>query len=265
MSGVPSSPAEPAAPDRELRSGGARLEHHLARPPSSSARDAARTGLVLAHPFPRGSEAGKRAAQTFPELADRVAADTGWAALSVTFRGAGESPGAFSPAGWLADLSAAVAYLRSEVSAVWLAGFGFGGTLALRVAATDPEIGGVAVLAAPTDLGDWVDEPALLADAAYEAGLLPGEGPAADITSWAAELRSLDPLGSARAVPPRPLLIAHGSADDEVPLVDARALHDAAEGDGDLRVIPMAGHGLRHDPRAIALLLGWLERREAAR
>ena len=148
---------------------------------------------------------------------------------------------------------------------MWLAGFGFGGVLVLRMAAIDPEIGGVAVLATPTDLGEWVDDPSLLADAAYEAGILPGGGPATDVESWAADLRALDPLGSARTIPPRPLLIVHGSADDEVPLVDARALHDAAEGEGDLRVIPMAGHSLRHDPRAIALLLGWLERREAAR
>ncbi|MFI5042209.1 MAG: alpha/beta hydrolase family protein, partial [Acidimicrobiales bacterium] len=77
------------------------------------------------------------------------------------------------------------------------------------------------------------------------------------------ELRAMDPLASARAIPPRPLLIVHGSADEEVPLVDARALADAAEGHCDLRVVPMAGHRLRHDPRAIAVLLGWLERREA--
>ncbi|GAC1321421.1 MAG: hypothetical protein NVSMB12_21560 [Acidimicrobiales bacterium] len=237
----------------------------MARPPSSSARDATRTGIILAHGFPRGPGAGTRAAQTFPELAERVAADTGWAAMAVSFRGAGGSPGAFSPGGWLEDLCAAVAFLRSEVSTVWLAGFGFGGVLVLRAAATDPEIGGVAVLATPTDLGEWVDDPSLLADAAYEAGILPGGSPVADVSSWAADLRELDPLGSARAIPPRPLLIVHGSADDEVPLMDARALHDAVEGEGDLRVIARAGHGRLPDPRASALLLGWLERREAAR
>lgn len=262
MSGVPSPPAEP---ERDLRSGDLRLEHHLARPPSSSARDATRTGLVLAHGFPRGPGAGSRALQTYPELAERVAADTGWAALSVAFRGAGGSQGSFSPAGWCEDLVAAVEFLRSEVSTVWLAGFGFGGTLALRVAARDREIGGVAVLATPTDFGEWIEDPAGMADAAYEAGLIPAAGAGADVASWPDELRGLDPLGSVRAIAPRPLLIVHGSADDEVPLMDARALHDAAEGEGDLRVIPMAGHGLRDDPRAIALLLGWLERREAAR
>ena len=58
-----------------------------------------------------------------------------------------------------------------------------------------------------------------------------------------------------------PLLVMHGSADEEVPLMDARALADAAEAAAELRVVPQAGHGLRHDPRAVASLLGWLERR----
>ena len=35
---------------------------------------------------------------------------------------------------------------------------------------------------------------------------------------------------------------------------------DAAEGVAELRVIPTAGHRLRHDPRAVALLMGWLQR-----
>jgi putative redox protein len=31
-------------------------------------------------------------------------------------------------------------------------------------------------------------------------------------------------------------------------------------GSADLRMIAGAGHHLRHDPRAIAILLGWLDR-----
>ena len=56
------------------------------------------------------------------------------------------------------------------------------------------------------------------------------------------------------------MLIVHGGVDDVVPIMDARALADAAEGEVELRVVAGAGHALRHDPRAIAVLLGWLER-----
>jgi putative redox protein len=51
----------------------------------------------------------------------------------------------------------------------------------------------------------------------------------------------------------------HGSDDDLVPVFDARVLVDA-HGDAELRIIGGAGHRLRHDPRAIAVLLGWLDR-----
>ena len=42
---------------------------------------------------------------------------------------------------------------------------------------------------------------------------------------------------------------------------DARALSEAATGPSDLRVVFGAGHWLRADPRVIAILVGWLERR----
>ena len=58
---------------------------------------------------------------------------------------------------------------------------------------------------------------------------------------------------------PRPLLVLHGSDDESVPVFDARVLADA-HGDADLRIIDGAGHQLRHDPRAVAVLLGWLDR-----
>jgi putative redox protein len=40
---------------------------------------------------------------------------------------------------------------------------------------------------------------------------------------------------------------------------DARVLADA-HGSADLRIIDGASHQLRHDPRSVAILLGWLDR-----
>ncbi len=237
---------------------GARLEHHLARPPGS-ARGRTRCGLVIAHGMPLGDEGAAHAAVTLPELADRVARDTGWLALSFTFRGAGRSPGSFSPGGWLRDLVEAVALLREETPSVFVAGFGLGGALALRVSARDPEVGGVAALGAPADLAPPAVDPERLAACAAASGYRRASDPV-DLDEWAAELRAIDPAGAAALVPPRPLLLVHGSIDAEVPLVDARILSDAAEGEAELRVVAMAPHRLRHDPRAVALLLGWLQR-----
>jgi putative redox protein len=43
-------------------------------------------------------------------------------------------------------------------------------------------------------------------------------------------------------------------------LQDARVLADAAVDAVELRVLGEAGHRLRHDPRAVALVIGWMER-----
>jgi fermentation-respiration switch protein FrsA (DUF1100 family) len=61
-------------------------------------------------------------------------------------------------------------------------------------------------------------------------------------------------------LPPRRLLIGHGSDDIEVPASDARDLVAAADGRAELRLIQGAGHQLRADPRMVATLLGWLDR-----
>ena len=64
---------------------------------------------------------------------------------------------------------------------------------------------------------------------------------------------------AARRLAPRPLLVLHGSDDDVAPLDDARILAEA-HGSAELRVVLTAGRRIRHDPRAIASLLGWLDR-----
>jgi putative redox protein len=54
----------------------------------------------------------------------------------------------------------------------------------------------------------------------------------------------------------------HGSADDVVPVDDARRLGAAGGDCVDLRIVANGAHRLRHDPRAIAAMLGWLDRQE---
>jgi putative redox protein len=62
---------------------------------------------------------------------------------------------------------------------------------------------------------------------------------------------------------PRPLLVLHGTEDESVPDFDARVVADAHAA-AELRIVQGAGHQLRHDPRAIAVLLGWLDRQRHA-
>ena len=80
-----------------------------------------------------------------------------------------------------------------------------------------------------------------------------------DFDAWAAQLRSLRPLEAAAELAPRPLLVLHGDSDDLTPLSDGQAIAEA-HGSAEMRVLSGAGHELRHDPRAVAMLLGWLSR-----
>jgi putative redox protein len=245
-------------------SGGNLLAAHLARPPVRADVTSV-PAVVLAHGYPSDVQSAEQAAAALPELADRMAAEMGWLALALSFRGCGGSEGDFSLAGWLQDLLAAVAHLRATepVDGVWIAGFGTGGALAICAAAEEPEIRGVAALGAPADFDDWASHPRRLLEHAREVGIIQDPSFPASLDAWSRELRSLSAITYAPKLAPRPLLVAHGSDDDLVPVFDARVIVDA-HGSAELRIMRGAGHRLRHDPRAVAVLLGWLDRQALA-
>lgn len=243
-----------------IESGGLRLWAHTGRP--TGAGTVGRKGLVLVHGFPTGTRWSESSGRTYPEFADRLASDAGWTVLAFNFRGSGASEGDFSMAGWMADLEAAIGYLLAEpgVEGVWLAGFRTGGALAICQAAVDPRVRGVASFGAPADFDDWAAEPRRFLQLARELGVVRTPGYPGDVPGWSQELKETRAIGVVDQLAPRPLMVVHGSLDDVVPLSDARILVDAAGGSAELRVITGAGHRLRHDPRAVAVLLGWLDR-----
>jgi len=158
--------------ERILRSGDLRLAGHLSRP--RTAAGTAVPGLVIAHGFPHLRQGGRVSAKSFPELADRIATEMGWMVLVFNFRGAGDSDGDFSLEGWRQDLLAAAAHLRGveDVHGVWVAGFGTGGSLAISATTTDPELRGVAAIAAPADFDDWSHHPRRLLQHARDTGII---------------------------------------------------------------------------------------------
>jgi len=219
-------------------------------------------GLVVCHGFPAGPRGAATTAETYPALADRLAAETGWTVLVVNLRGTGGSEGDFSMGGWLTDLHRAVAVLRdqSDVEGVWLAGFGAGGALALCAAGEDEEVGGVASFGAPADFEQLAADPRRALERCRAHGLIRSKGFPPSFDDWARQLHEIRPIALVAKIPPRPVLLVHGSADDVVPVMDARALADAAGAVVELRTLPGAGERLRHDPRVVAILMGWLDR-----
>lgn len=252
--------AGPAGRELSIVSGGIELAAYLVASPHSAVH---RPGLVLCHGFPMpASQQVGFPGRGYIDLADRIAADTGWHVLTFSFRGTGRSEGNFSVGGWLADLQAAIAELRSDraVDGVWLCGFAAGGALALCAAGEDPAVRGVAAMSAPADFGDRAADARRFVAQARQVGAIRDKEFPPDVEAWARELRDIRPLAMIAKIPPRPILLVHGANDEVVPLIDARALADAAEGQVQLKVLAGAGHHLRHDPRAVALLLGWIDR-----
>lgn len=236
---------------------GTTLAAHWAQPTSTGSVPA----LVVCHDFPTPPRGSLASGLTFPEFADRIATQAGWRVLTFNFRGTGGSAGDFSIGGWRADLRLAVEKVLEvpETLGVWILGTGVGGALALDVAAEDPRVRGVAALGAPANLSDWSRDASRFVRHCRRMSVFQSETGPPDLGAWAREIASVDSEASARALAPRPLLLLHGTDDDVVSTSDSQLLAEA-HGSAELRIIGNAGRRLRHDPRAVASVLGWLDR-----
>ncbi len=240
---------------------GITLAGHLARPPTSGD---SRPGVVVCHGFPSGHGSGPKSAHTYPQLADRIAKDIDAVVLAFNFRGCRPSQGMFSMDGWRNDVRAAVEHVGglAGVKGVAIVGFGTGGALAICAGAASDQVSAVATLGSPADFSGWAGAPRQLLGRAQELGILGGREPES-FDSWARGLREVKPADCAGVLAPRPLLVLHGADDDLVPALDARVLADA-HGGAELKIMAGANHHLRHDPRAVAVLLGWLDRQRTS-
>ena len=185
--------------------------------------------------------------------------------LTFTFRGTGPSEGDFSIEGWLADVRAAVDALhaRTDITGVWIAGFRLGGTLAIVIAADDDRVRGIATFAAP----------ASLRDVGARARVVPRVRAPHRRVAHTRVTRPIPTRGSARSRtsirsrPRRASRRGRGCSCTAAPTTSSRSTTRAGSptrgGDSvDLRIVANGPHRLRHDPRAIAALLGWLDRQE---
>ena len=82
------------------------------------------------------------------------------------------------------------------------------------------------------------------------------------MAQWTKELGDIAAVESARQLNPEnvQVMVIHGGNDGAVPALDARTIADA-HGNAELRLIDGARHHLRHDPRAMATAIGFLNRR----
>ncbi len=221
--------------------------------------------VVLVHGFPLERDAASAIGASFPALADRLAAESNWPVVTGCLRGVGSSEGDFSLQGWLEDVGALVDHACSliEVPTVrgggW--GSGVGGSLGVVPRRLDDDrVGGVACLGSTSTFAAWARDAGGVLAFARAVGVVRKPGFPDDLDDWASTFTGLEPLDAVARLAPRPVLVVHGTGDDGVPVAEARALAEAGGTTAELRLVAGAGHRLRADPRAIALLMGWLER-----
>lgn len=258
-------PDGPPVMDDVFESSGLRLAAHVAEPPPTGSASGQPPAVILCHGFPVRGRESHASGKSFPELADRIAAEMGWLAMAMNYRGCGQSEGDFSLQGWMDDIAAAVAHVRAMgITDVWLAGFGTGGSLCLCEGARNPAVVGVAALGAPADFADWAKDPRRLLLHSRQVGVVKDKDFPQALEEWSIQLKEISAVSSISKLADRPVILMHGEADDLVPSLDCRVLADA-HGSAELRIISGAGHELRHDPRTVAILLGWLSRQQNAR
>lgn len=224
--------------------------------------------MIIVPGFPTAPGGGPNSFRTFPALADRVAEDARMVALTFAFRGISQSTGDFSLAGWREDLRVATSYLRTVEGidgAIWMMGFGTGGALAIAAAVDEPDVAGIVSMAAPADFQDWASRPRELLSHARKCGAISDPNFPKDMSKWASELTEISAIAGAAQLDADSvrLMVIHGSNDNAVPPLDARAIADA-HGAAELRIIEGARHHLRHDPRSMATAIGFLNRRGRA-
>lgn len=220
---------------------------------------------MLIHGLPSPQRPGEPT-RSYERLADRISDTLGWTVLAVSMRGSGRSEGNFQFTGWMADVAAGISHLRDDLGLadVWLLGSTTGGGVALEVAAADPQVRGVATIAARADLDDWVSSPQEFHRYCVDIGVIRDPAFPPDLDAWVAELSRHRAVDTIPLLGDRPVLILHGANDMQVPVADAYALA-AANPKAELNVITAGDHRLRHDPRAVAVLMGWLDRSGGSR
>lgn len=216
-----------------------------------TAADGVRLGawVVLPSGTPRGVvmvQHGYGTCRADPLPFISLACRGGYAAVSVDFRGHGESGGrcTFGREERL-DVLAALGAIRAHPALQGLPvaylGISLGAAVGILTAASEPAIRAVIADSSYARLGPMVSRYQRLGYHLPEApfGWVTGVCLAVALRT---PLASLDPVRAVGRLSPRPLLVIHGEGDASIPASHARDLYQAAGGPKELWVVPGAAH-----------------------
>ena len=246
--------APPRRPDREDRHDGLAYALWLPDPGGPEDRRGHSTRPVPAPPWPgivicHGAGSQKENHADFA----RLAAASGWAALTFDARGHGKSEGEMS-AEAVDDVARMAQLLAAHEGVdprrVAVRGSSMGGFLAIHAAAVSPTIAGVIAIC-PAGEDDLA------------RGLRRGElemrvGDPFALEAW---LAISDLRQAVEELAGRPLILLHAEGDDQIPSDWSEELHEHASEPRKLVIVPGGDHrSLQHDAELQAMALNWLER-----
>jgi dipeptidyl aminopeptidase/acylaminoacyl peptidase len=225
-----------------------------------------RTGLfpalILCHGIPARTKGPED--RGYPLLAERFCRE-GFLALIFNFRGAGVSEGNFDILGWAGDLEKGLnsVYLLPEVDRkrIFLMGFSGGAAVSLYVAARHKEVAAVVSCASPAEFRDLSTGQGLedFLTHAREVGIIKDPAFPRSKDEWKKSFKTVRPIDWIARIPPRPLLLIHGTGDDVVRVSHAHRLYGKVKGKAELFLIEGAGHRLRVEERAMEKAMDWLK------
>jgi putative redox protein len=80
------------------------------------------------------------------------------------------------------------------------------------------------------------------------------------VYEWKKSFKTVRPVDWIDRIPPRPLLLIHGTRDDVVRFSHARRLYERVKGKAELCIVEGAGHRLRVEEEAMKNALDWLKK-----
>ena len=218
--------------------------------------------VCVCHGIPSGTPAPDDGG--YPLLAERICHE-GFAVLIFNFRGTGASGGNLDILGWTRDLKAAVDYLwalpeidRSHLS---LLGFSGGAAVSIYVTSQDRRVSSIIACACPADftLITRTDEPQSIIDHFRRIGAIRDKDFPHSAQDWINDFRLVSPINYIAGIAPRPLLLVHGSQDETVEVSAAHRLYAEAGESKQIIIVDGAGHRLRQNEQAMAIVIDWLK------
>jgi fermentation-respiration switch protein FrsA (DUF1100 family) len=218
--------------------------------------------VCVCHGIPAGiSDPSDRG---YPLLAEQIC-NQGFAVLIFNFRGTGNSSGNLDILGWTRDLKVVIDYLCAlpevDKSHLFLLGFSGGAAVSVYVASQDSRVSSVAACACPAEFTFFTqaDEPQSLIDHFRSIGAIRDDDFPPSIEEWFNGFKLVKPVDYVAGISPRPLLLVHGSRDETVEVSDAHRLYDRAGEPKQIVIVEGAGHRLRRNDEAMAMVIDWLK------